>query len=303
MEPGLAGHCADAPRHGAGPIASGGRVVRRGDADYPPGLLDLRDPPDEIHVRGTPPWGARVVAIVGSRAATPYGLTRAARLAADLAGLGCVIVSGLARGIDAAAHQGALEAGGSTVAVLPGGLGAITPVQHRGLAERIARHGALVSEWPADQGVTRALFVRRNRLIAALAQATVVVEAAEKSGALSTAAVARQLGRALLAVPGDVDRATSRGANALLRAGARFCESAADVLAALPPPSPSDRGASDEARLAAVLAERPLPLETIAAAAGLAIDRALAALLRLEWAGAAQGHPGQRWSRRAEPGA
>src|SRR5439155_1170886 len=197
------------------------RSIRRGEDDYPAALLDLAHPPGVIHVRGAlPPAGARAVAIVGSRAATPYGLERAGRLAADLARLGLVIVSGLARGIDAAAHRCALEAGGVTVAVLPGGLDAITPATHLGLAQRIARRGALLSEWPAAYGVRPGLFVRRNRLIAALSQATVVVEAAEKSGALSTAAVARRLGRPLLAVPGDVDRPTSRGCNALLRAGA-----------------------------------------------------------------------------------
>ena len=247
-------------------------------------------------MRGALPAGARTVAIVGSRAATAYGLERAARLAADLARLGLVIVSGLARGIDAAAHRGALEAGGITVAVLPGGLDAITPPSHAGLARRIARRGALLSEWPGAHAASRGLFIRRNRLIAALAQATVVVEAAERSGALSTAGVARRLGRPLLAVPGDVDRATSRGCNALLRGGARFCESAADVLRVLPAAPAAE---SDEARLAAALGARPLPAETLAATAGVTIDRALAGLLRLEWAGEARPHPGQRWSRRA----
>lgn len=254
-------------------------------------------------MRGALPSGARTVAIVGSRAATGYGLERAGRLAADLARLGAVIVSGLARGIDAAAHRGALEAGGVTVAILPGGLDAITPASHAGLARWIARRGALLSEWPGTHPAKRGLFLRRNRLIAALAQATVVVEAAERSGALSTARVARRLGRPLFAVPGDVDRATSRGCNALLREGARFCESAADVLRVLPPPSAAESGESDEARLAAALAESPLPAETLAARAGVAIDRALAGLLRLEWAGAAAAHPGQRWSKRAGPAA
>jgi len=278
------------------------RSIRRGEDDYPAALLDLAHPPGVIHVRGAlPPAGARAVAIVGSRAATPYGLERAGRLAADLARLGLVIVSGLARGIDAAAHRCALEAGGVTVAVLPGGLDAITPATHMGLAQRIARRGALLSEWPGAYGVRPGLFVRRNRLIAALSQATVVVEAAEKSGALSTAAVARRLGRPLLAVPGDVDRPTSRGCNALLRAGAHFCECAADVVRALPPAATPEPAWSDEARLAAALGTEPLPAEALAARAGLAIERALGALLRLEWAGEAVAHPGQRWSRRAGP--
>jgi len=282
----------------AGPME---RRIPRGAPDYPAALLDLPQPPDEIHVRGSLPSGTRAVAIVGSRAATAYGLERAQCLAADLAQLGVTIVSGLARGIDAAAHRGALEAGGVTVAVLPGGIDAITPRSHGELARRIARRGALVAEWPGAFAVQPGLFLRRNRLIAALAHATVVVEAAEKSGALSTATVARGLGRALLAVPGDVDRPTSRGCNALLRAGARFCECAADVMRALPRSAPAGPGASDEARLAAALCDDPRPAEALAAAAGLPIGRALAALLRLEWAGEAVAHPGQRWARRPEP--
>jgi DNA processing protein len=277
------------------------QVIVRGARGYPAPLLDLPEPPDEIHVRGALPSGTRAVAIVGSRAATPYGLERAERMAADLARLGVTIVSGLARGIDAAAHRGALEAGGVTIAVLPGGLDAITPVSHRSLAERIADRGALLSEWPASVAPHAGLFLRRNRLIAALGHVTVVVEAAERSGALSTAAVARALGRPLLAVPGDVDRATSRGCNALLRAGAGFCECAADVMRALPEPASAAPDASDEARLVAALTAEPRPAESLAVAAGIPVGQALAALLRLEWAGAAQAHPGQRWSRGAEP--
>jgi DNA processing protein len=280
--------------------ARGERVIARGAPDYPAPLLDLAEPPDEIHVRGVLPAGARAVAIVGSRAATPYGLECAERMAADLARLGVTIVSGLARGIDAAAHRGALEAGGVTIAVLPGGLDAITPSSHRSLAQRIADRGALLSEWPAGVAPHAGLFIRRNRLIAALGQATVVVEAAEKSGALSTAGVARALGRPLLAVPGDVDRPTSRGCNALLRAGAAFCECAADVMRVLPATAAGE-GNTDEARLAAALTPEPRPVESLAAAARVPVGRALAALLQLEWAGAAQAHPGQRWSRRAEP--
>ena len=279
------------------------RVIARGAPGFPSPLLDLPEPPEEIHVCGALPPGARAVAIVGSRAATPYGLERAERIAADLARLGVTIVSGLARGIDAAAHRGALAAGGVTIAVLPGGLDAITPASHLPLARRIAERGALLSEWPGGMAPHPGLFLRRNRLIAALGQATVVVEAAEQSGALTTAAVARALGRPLLAVPGDVDRVTSRGCNALLRAGARFCESTADVMRALPAPDAAGSGATDEARLAAVLAPEPRPVESLASAAGVPLGRALAALLQLEWAGAAEAHPGQRWSRRAEPAA
>ena len=210
------------------------RIIAFGAGDYPVGLCDLADAPAALHVLGGPlPALERAVAIVGARAATPYGLGMARRLAADLARLGIVVVSGLARGIDAAAHEGALEAGGRTVAVLPGGLDVIAPAHHAQLARRIRGSGALASEHPAGTRVFRGSFLERNRLIAALSAATVVVEAAERSGALSTATVARRLGRIVLAVPGDIDRATSRGCNALIRSGAGVCEGARDVLAAL----------------------------------------------------------------------
>lgn len=216
-------------------------LLTPGVEGFPAELLDLPDPPARLHVRGRIAAGERRAAIVGSRAATPYGLGFARRLASDLAGLGFTVVSGLARGIDAAAHVGALEAGGRTIAVLPGGLGAITPPGHTALAARIAERGALISEWPEEYPVLRAMFLRRNRLIAALSLATIVVEAAARSGALSTAAVARRLGRACLAVPGDVDRPTSRGCHALIRSGAAVCETASDVLAAIAAADPPGR--------------------------------------------------------------
>jgi DNA processing protein len=222
-------------------------------------------------------------------------------------------VSGLARGIDAAAHAGALEAGGLTVAVLPGSLDTITPPSHAPLARRIERHGALAAEWAHGMPAARGLFLRRNRLIAAVARATVVVEAAGRSGALSTAAVARRLGRPVLAVPGDIDRPSSRGCLALLRGGARVCEGAADVLASLDapvpsPPSPAGTlepggstgepaASNDASRVAAALELEPCALDTLARRAGVAPARVLAALLQLEWAGVATAHPGPRWSR------
>jgi DNA processing protein len=269
-------------------------LARGGDA-YPAALLGLADPPAALHVRGILPERDRAVAIVGARAATPYGRRIAGTLAGDLARLGFAVVSGLARGIDAAAHLGALEAGGPSVAVLPGGLDAIVPVEHRGLAERLAERGALVSEWASGPPRFRGAFVTRNRIIAALSAATVVVEAGEASGALATAAAARALGRPVLAVPADVDRPTSRGTHALLRSGARLCEEAADVLAALAPLGAGAAGA--EGRLLAALGVEPEPLERLAIGAGLGVDEALAALLRLEWAGAVERRPGQRFAR------
>lgn len=274
-------------------------VLARDDAAYPRRLESLRDPPRCLHVRGRIP-AAPMVAIVGSRAATPYGRTQAATLARDLVRCGMTVVSGLARGIDAAAHEGALEAGGLTVAVLPGGLDDVAPRAHRALADRIAARGALLSEHPEGTALHRGMFVTRNRLIAALAGAVVVVEAAARSGALATAGYARDLARPVLAVPGDVDRPTSRGCHALLRDGARVCEGAGDVMAVLPAPDASADaapGAALEGRVLAALGAAPRPVEQLARDVGAAVEDTLGALLRLEWAGVAASRPGQRWAR------
>jgi DNA processing protein len=254
-------------------------------------------PPGRLHVWGgeLPPVHA-AVAIVGARAATAYGLANAGRLARDLAAQGVVVVSGLALGIDAAAHAGALAGGGRTVAVIASAFARLTPESHRPLAERIAAAGAVVSEVSEGGPFGRGAFVKRNRLVAALAAATVVVEASEQSGALSTAAVARALGRVVLAVPGDIDRPASRGTLALLRSGARVCADAGDVLAALGPATPD--ALDPDTRLRARLTPAPVSVESLAAASGLAPADALARLLRLQWSGLAVTHPGGRWSAR-----
>jgi len=287
---------AEAPRR-----ARDERVRRAfaGGAGYPVALADLSDVPPCVFLRGAPvPDAGRCVALVGSRAASPYGLAIAERLARDLAMLGCTIVSGLARGIDAAAHRGALAAGGATVAVIPSGLDTITPAHHETLAGQVAERGTLLSEVESGPPFGPGAFVRRNRLIAALAAMTVVVEAAERSGALSTAAAARRLGRAWGAVPGDADRPTARGALVLLRAGARLVTDAGDVVAALPVPATGGAGETGaSSRLAAALDEAPRTAEDLAERAGLAPADAFAELLRLEWAGLAQALPGPRWRR------
>ena len=269
------------------------RAVALDHPDYPDGLRDLRDAPRVVYLRGEIPPRSRAVAVVGARASTPYGESVAGSLARDLAALGIAVVSGLARGIDAAAHRGALEAGGRTIAVLPGGLDHVTPRHHTALAEKIvASGGALVSEWPTGPPAAPGVFVRRNRLIAALASAVVVVEAGETSGALSTAAAAKRLGRPRLAVPGDVDRAGSRGCLALLRDGAQVCACVADVLRVVPAPA-----LNPESRLLEALAAEPRAVELIAQRAGLAVDQTLAALLQLHWMGAAEPCAGGRWRR------
>ena len=286
----------------AGTLARlGVEAVARDAPGYPSGWNDLPDPPAAMFSRGRPlPEPARAVAMVGSRAATPYGLGIARRMAADLAGLGYTVVSGLARGIDAAAHRGALEAGGCTVAVLPSGIDRVTPSHHRALADAIAERGTLVSERAFGGPRFRGEFVRRNRLIAALAGATVVVEAAEASGALTTAEVGRTLGRAVLAVPGDVDRPASRGTHGLIRAGAILCENTGHVIQAIEAWSGGRTDGAPRApehRLLAAVGAVAATVETIAGRAGLPVAATLAGLLALQWAGAVEPRPGQKWIR------
>ena len=287
---------AAAMRTAAALVRIGARALLASEPGYPAGLRDLADPPRVLFVRGALPERSRAVAIVGSRAASPYGAACARRLAGDLARLGICVVSGLARGIDAAAHEGALDAGGASVAVLPGGLDAVTPRHHRALAEALCARGGLATEWPEGPPVAPGVFVRRNRLIAALAAVTVVVEAATRSGALATAAAARAIGRPVLAFPGDVDRPTARGTHALIRTGARLCEGAADVAAALGPAAAQAAPAA-AMRLLEALGREPRAAEGLAAATGLGLEETLAALLRLEWSGAARALPGGRWVR------
>lgn len=300
---------AEAPR--AAPATS---AFARGAPGYPPALLDLADPPAALFVRGDiTVLGARAVAIVGARAASAYGLALAERLARDLAALGIVIVSGLARGIDAAAHRGALAAGGRTIGVLPCGIDRVVPPEHAALAADMASAGALVSELAFGAPFGRGAFVRRNRLIAALAQATIVVEAGVASGALRTAEVASKLGRPLLASPGDVDRPGAMGTLALLRAGARIAADAGDVLAALPAPLPAlplaptdaptaaaahSATADPMSRLLTACTDTPCALELLAARARLRVHEAQALLLQLEWSGMVVRESGQRWRRR-----
>ena len=210
---------------------SGARIVLRSDAAYPAALFDLCDAPLVLYVRGDLEClRARAVAIVGSRAATSYGRSVAASMAAEFGAFGATVVSGLARGIDAAAHKGAVDSGVPTVAVLGSGIRALYPRYHALLADEIVeRGGAVISEFPPDECARAFQFPMRNRVVAALAHATVVVEASTRSGALITARLADELGRAVFAIPGDVGRATSKGTNALIADGIPLITSAADV--------------------------------------------------------------------------
>jgi len=209
------------------------------EAAYPQALREISDPPPVIYISGTlEPADEVRLAIVGSRRASAYGLAVAPLLAGDLVRRGLTIVSGLARGIDAGAHLGALDAGGRTIAVLGSGLGQIYPREHRALARRInAQGGAVLSEYPLAMPPLSHCFPRRNRVISGLCTGIVVVEAAKASGALGTARLALEQGREVWAVPGPVTHATSVGTNGLLRAGAAHLACVAqDVLDELPAP-------------------------------------------------------------------
>ena len=205
-------------------------------AGYPRWLREIHDPPEILHVRGTLlEVDAAAVAIVGTRAATPYGLGVAGRLAEELAGCGITVVSGLAEGIDAAAHEGALKAGGRTIAVVGHGLARIYPPQHQKLADRIAESGCVLSEFPMEEKPNPWNFPKRNRIISGLSLGVVVVEAPFKSGALITARFAMEQGREVFAVPGPVYSRQSEGALALIKDGARLVCGVEDILEELAP--------------------------------------------------------------------
>ncbi|PDO11225.1 MAG: DNA protecting protein DprA [Candidatus Reconcilbacillus cellulovorans] len=208
------------------------RAVTVLDREYPEQLRHIARPPWVIYIRGDPAvLSVPSVAVVGTRKPTAYGRRMADELAAGLAFAGIVVVSGLARGIDGAAHLGALRAGGVTVAVLGSGLDRVYPPEHAALAERIVRSGgAVVSEYPPGTLPRAGLFPERNRIIAGLSLGTVVVEASEKSGAMITASLAADAGREVFAVPGLAGAPTSRGVHLLLREGAKLTETVDDIL-------------------------------------------------------------------------
>ena len=276
----------------------GARVVGLWQADYPEGLLHLPDPPPLVFVRGeVPPW-QRALAIVGTRRASPWAERFAEALGRALAQAGVAVISGLARGIDAAAHRGALAAGGATLAVLGSALDRIYPPEHRELAER----AALVSEFPFGTGPRPEHFPRRNRLIAALARAVVVVEAPEHSGALITARHALELGREVLAVPGRPTDEKSRGANLLIKDGAAPVLSAEELLELLGLSAPPVNRPEPPAHLRALysaLAElgEALP-DDLAGRLGADPAAVLAGLTELELLGLAEALPGGRYRAR-----
>jgi DNA processing protein len=264
--------------------ALGWRFVAAEDDEFPRGLAALADPPLGIFVRGTLP-AAKAVAVVGSRHASAYGREVAEYLGRELAGAGVAVVSGMARGVDAAAHRGALALGGPTMAVWGAGADRVYPVEHGALAEEIATHGCLLTEYPPGTPPRAHHFPERNRIIAGLAEVVVVVEANERSGALITARLALEEGREVMAVPGSVFSRLSAGPNGLLRAGAAPVLTADDVLAAvgLGPRPIADAGAESTV-LAAIPAGEAVTTDHLAAAVGRPIAEVTQALLELELA-------------------
>ncbi len=280
------------------------RTIRPGDGQYPDALARIPERPDVLRLRGSL-GGGRRVAIVGSRLPDEYGVDLSRSISAGLSRAGVSVVSGGALGVDGAAHEAALEAGGHTVAVLGTGVDVAYPARHRDLFERILEAGgALVSEQPDGTPGLKQNFPRRNRIVSGLSEAVVVVRAGEGSGALITAAWARAQGVPVFAVPGDVRDPLSAGTTALLRGGARMAASADDVLVALGLDAPPERqlplpalGAEESALLAA-LARRPRHADDVARAAGLAPGAALAGLLALEVQGLCEQRPGHYFLRR-----
>lgn len=240
-------------------------VTVRGDPGYPERIETIDDPPGLLYTRGEiVPADREAVAVVGSRGCTAYGRRAAERIAAGLVRAGVTVVSGLARGIDGAAHRGALDAGGRTIAVLAGGLSRIYPPEHADLADEVARSGALITETPMTVDPQPGMFPARNRIISALSRAVVVVEANERSGALITATHAAEQGREVFAVPGNVDSPASAGCLELIRKGARLVRTADDILEDLrgiapPDPPPVKRGRAVEPPAPGVFDKPPAP--------------------------------------------
>jgi len=281
------------------------RVLCIGDVDYPPVLLQTPDPPLLLYVQGQVEFlHRRSVAIVGSRNASAQGVDNARAFGAHLSRQGWTIVSGLAFGIDGAAHEGGLDGAGSTVAVVGTGLDRVYPARHRELAHRIATAGVLISEYAPGTPPLASNFPQRNRIIAGLARGTLVVEAALQSGSLITARQAAEYGREVFAVPGSIHSPLSRGCHALIRQGAKLVESADDILeellggyAAPAAAAPEATGRSDP--LLDALGHDPASLDALCARTGWSAQELSARLLELELEDRVARLPGGLYQRRS----
>jgi DNA processing protein len=287
-------------------------LILRDDPGYPAALARICDPPGVLFCRGQlEPRDELAVAIVGSRRCTVYGRQQAERLAGTLARAGLTIVSGLARGIDAAAHRGALEAGGRTIAVLGTGLANIYPPEHGELADAVAGQGAVVAEVPLETAALPGLFPQRNRIIAGLSLGVVVVEASRNSGALHTVRHALEQGREVFAVPGRIDSLASEGCHDIIRDGAVLVRHADDILQGLGPLAAPVRSGVDgavhtarelllddqERRILNLVPIDPISIDVILRDAGIEPSRALATLTVLEMRRLIRRLPGSQYCR------
>jgi DNA processing protein len=290
-------------------LDSGVRLVPFTDPEYPARLRAIADPPPLLYLRGELlDADERAVAIVGSRSASEYGLRVARNISRGLASLGFTVVSGMARGIDGAAHQAALDAGARTLAVLGCGVDRVYPPEHHGLSQRVSRQGALISEFALGTRPVAFNFPARNRLISGLSLGVVVVEATEKSGSLITAAFALEQNREVFAVPGEAGSSRSRGANRLIRQGAKLVESAEDVVeeiapqlirshdaATAAPRRLPQQSSEDTRRIFDLLQERILQIDEVIETSGLSSAQVSQILLDLELQGFLRQLPGKRY--------
>lgn len=274
-------------------------VVTVGDPAYPALLLQTADPPLLLYVQGDAAClSQRAVAVVGSRHATPQGEANASAFAKALSGQGWLVVSGLALGIDGAAHEGALQGSAGTVAVVGTGLDRIYPAKHKALAHRIAQQGCIVSEYAPGTPALPVHFPQRNRIIAGLSLGTLVVEAAVESGSLITARMASEAGREVFAIPGSIHSPQSKGCHALLKQGAKLVESAEDILEELrggaprQPELPLAQEAPPADPLLQALGHEPVSLDDLLARTGWPVAELSARLLNLELEGSVARLPG-----------
>ena len=291
--------------------AAGIDIVRFTSSGYPARLRMIADPPPILYIKGAlVAEDERAVGIVGSRSASDYGRRVARDLARGLASLGFTVVSGMARGIDGAAHESALRAGGRTIAVLGSGVERPYPAEHDGLYQRICEHGAVISELPVGTRPLAFNFPARNRLISGLSLGVVVVEATEKSGSLITAAMALEQGREVFAVPGEAGASRSRGAHRLIRQGAKLVETVDDIIEEIAPQLARRVGGTTEVpartlplnagentrKIFTLLQDNPLQVDQVIERSGLAPAQVLEILLDLELLGFVRQSPGHLYS-------
>ncbi len=294
----------DAEQRKAGDL--GAHIITAEDDEYPPALREIHDPPIVLYVRGQITERDRnAVAVVGSRRAGHYALECAKKLSFQMAYAGLTIVSGLARGIDTAAHSGALAAKGRTIAVIGSGLGRLYPPENAELADRIAASGAVVSEFPVETAADRQTFPIRNRIVTGCSFGTLVVEAGANSGALISANMAAEQGRTLYAVPGRIDHPGCLGSNRLIQQGAKLIVSASDILDDLPllfpkepdltVPSPAVELEGDQLKVYEALGADETSLDQIIVTSGLTAAAVSSTLLALEIRRLVKQLPGKRF--------